>query len=73
MPSLTTWQRLIAQNIDAGELDEKVGQYFQQLSSNEREVVNLDGKVVCETIAKETDKQPHLLALLTSKTNLPIE
>jgi predicted transposase YbfD/YdcC len=73
MPSLTTWQRLIAQNIDASEFDEKVGQYFRQLSSNEREEVNLDGKVVCGTIAKETDKQLHLLALQTSKTNSTLE
>lgn len=34
MPSLSTWQRLLGQNIEATAFDEKVGQYFQTLSSN---------------------------------------
>lgn len=57
MPSLSTWQRLIGGNIDATEFDEKVGGYFQTLSSDEQKLLNLDGKVVCGTRAKETNQQ----------------
>ncbi len=28
MPSLSTWQRLVGQNIEAASFDEKVGEYF---------------------------------------------
>jgi len=73
MPSQSTWQRLIGQNIDASEFDEKVGKYFQSLSSDERKLFNLDGKVVCGTIAKETGRQLHLLALQASETNSVVE
>lgn len=73
MPSLSTWQRLIGQNIDAAEFDEKVGAYFQSLSSGERQLFNLDGKVVCGTTDKETGKQLHLLALQESVTNTVVE
>lgn len=73
MPSQSTWQRLISQNIDAADFDEKVGKYFQSLSRGERQLFNLDGKVVCGTRAKETNKQLHLLALQEAETNSVIE
>ena len=73
MPSQSTWQRLIGENIEATVFDEKVGKYFQALSSEERLLYNLDGKVVCGTIDKETDKQLHLLALQESERNLVVE
>lgn len=73
MPSISTWQRLLGQNVDSTEFDEKVGKYFQSISSEERQLYNLDGKVVCGTIAKETDKQLHLLALQESESNLVVE
>lgn len=73
MPSLSTWQRLLGQNIEAAAFDKKVGQYFQSLSSEEKQLYNLDGKVVCSTIANQTDKQLHLLALQESVANLVIE
>jgi predicted transposase YbfD/YdcC len=73
MPSSSTWQRLIGGNIDAAEFDKKVGKYFQSLSSAERQLYNLDGKVVCGTIAKETSEPLYLLALQEEKTNLVIE
>jgi predicted transposase YbfD/YdcC len=72
MPSLSTWQRLVGQNIEAAVLDEKVGEYFQSLSSEERQLYNLDGKVVCGTIDKLTDGQLHLLALQASSANAVI-
>ncbi len=50
MPSLSTWQRLISANIAVSEFDELVGQYFHSFSSDERELLNLDGK------RKKTDK-----------------
>ena len=62
MPSNSTWQRLLGQNIEAADFDEKIGRSFQSLSCEEREVYNLDGKVVRGTISKETDHQLHLLA-----------
>lgn len=73
MPSQSTWQRLLGQNVDGTELDEKVGKYFQSLSSEERQLYNLDGKVICGTIAKETDNRLHLLALQESESNLVVE
>jgi predicted transposase YbfD/YdcC len=73
MPSQSTWQRLLGQNIEASEFDAKVGEYFQSLSSEQRQLYNLDGKVVCSTIDKETQKQLHLLALQESEENLVIE
>ncbi len=73
MPSQSTWQRLLGQNIEAVDFDEKVGQYFQTLSSAQRQLYNLDGKVVCRTIDKESDNHLHLLALQESRANLVIE
>jgi predicted transposase YbfD/YdcC len=73
MPSISTWQRLLGQNIDSAEFDEKVGKYFQSLSSEEQQLYNLDGKVVCGTISKETNNQLHLLALQESESNLTVE
>ncbi len=73
MPSLSTWQRLISENIAVSEFDELVGQYFHSFSSDERELLNLDGKVVCRAIAKETDKQLHLVALQVSRSNTVVE
>lgn len=73
MPSLSTWQRLLGQNIEATAFDEKVGQYFQTLSCGERQLYNLDGKVVCGTVDNQTDKQLHLLALQESEANVVIE
>jgi predicted transposase YbfD/YdcC len=73
MPSQTTWQRLIGANIDASEFDKKVGKYFQSLSSDERKLFSLEGKVLCRTRDKETAKQLHLLALQEQETNAVIE
>lgn len=73
MPSPSTWQRLIGGNIDASEFDEKVGGYFQSLSSDEQKLFNLDGKVVCGTIDKKTENNTHLLALQESETNLVVK
>jgi predicted transposase YbfD/YdcC len=73
MPSISTWQRLLGQNLESAEFDEKVGQYFQSISSEDRQLYNLDGKVVCGTIDKETDNQLHLLALQESESNLVVE
>ena len=73
MPSFSTWQRLLGQNIEAADFDEKIGRYFQSLSSEERQLYNLDGKVVCGTADSQTEKQLHLLALQESEANLVIE
>ncbi len=72
MPSPSTWQRLIGANIDDSEFDEKVGEYFQSLSSDERGLFNLDGKAVRGSIDKETGKQLHLLALQEHETTLVV-
>lgn len=73
MPSQSTWQRFIGENIDATEVEEKVGNYLESLSCKERQLYNLDGKVLCATQEKETNKQLHLLALQEAETNLVIE
>jgi predicted transposase YbfD/YdcC len=73
MPSNSTWQRLLGQNIEAADFDEKISRYFQSLSSEERQLYNLDGKVVCGTVDSQTDNQLHLLALQESAANLVID
>jgi predicted transposase YbfD/YdcC len=73
MPSNSTWQRLLGQNIEAAEFDKKIGEYFQSLSCQERQLYNLDGKVVCGTKDRRTGNQLHLLALQESERNLVIE
>lgn len=73
MPSQTTWQRLVGANIDATEFDRKVGKYFQAMSLDERELFNLDGKVLCGTRDKQTDRQLYLLALQEERTNAVVE
>lgn len=73
MPSQSTWQRFFGQNIDAAQFDEKICRYFQALGSAERELYNLDGKVVCRSIDKQTNQQLHLLALQESAGNRVVE
>ena len=73
MPSVSTWQRLLRQNIEAAAFDKKVGEYFHSLSCEERVLYNLDGKAVCGAVDNLTDKQLHLLALQESEANLVIE
>ena len=73
MPSVSTWQRLMGQNIDAPAFDKKVGEYFQSIICEERRLYNLDGKVVCGTVDHETGKRLHLLALQEAEANLVIE
>jgi predicted transposase YbfD/YdcC len=73
MPSASTWQRLIGQKIPALELDEKVGAYFQMLSAADRQLYNLDGKVVRGTVAGASPCQLHLLALQEAATNAVVE
>ena len=41
----------------------------RQFPAEAQELLNLDGKVVCGTIAQGTDKQLHLLALQASERN----
>jgi predicted transposase YbfD/YdcC len=72
MPSVSTWQRLVGQNIEAAAFDEKVGEYFQTLSSGEQQLYNLDGKVVCASVDNLTNEQLHLLALQASGANAVI-
>ena len=73
MPSQSTWQRLLGQNIDSRDFDEKIGHYFESLSAEERQLYNMDGKVIRGTTAKETDKQLHLLALQEAELNAVVE
>jgi predicted transposase YbfD/YdcC len=73
MPSASTWQRLLRQHIPAALLDEKVGAYFQALSPAEQRFYNLDGKVLCGTVAAESEQPLHLLALQEATTNAVVE
>ena len=73
MPSASTWQRLLGQNIPAAELDEKVGAYFQALSTPDHQHYNLAGKVVRGTVGGAEEKQLHLLALQERATNAVVD
>lgn len=72
-PSASTWQRWLGQNIPAAVLDEKVGAYFQVLSATDKQLYNLDGKVVCGTVEAASGSQLHLLALQEAATNTVVE
>lgn len=72
MPSASTWQRLLGQHIESVEFDAKVGKYFLSLSREEKQLYNLDGKVIGGTIDAKTDKKLHLLALQEAEANLVI-
>jgi predicted transposase YbfD/YdcC len=69
MPSASTWQRLLGQNIVAAQLDDKVGQYFQAWGAPELSLYNLDGKVVRGTLNEDTQQPLHLLALQAATSN----
>lgn len=74
MPSQSTWQRLVNQNIDEQEFDEQVCLFLRSLSSDEqKQFYNLDGKVVRSAIDKETGKQLYLLGLQESENNLVVD
>ncbi len=73
MPSASTWQRVLGHNLPAPTLEEKVGAFFQALSGAEKELLNLDGKVLCGTVAAESERQLHLLALQEAASNAVIE
>jgi hypothetical protein len=47
--------------------------HHRSLSSAQRQLYNLDGKVVCGSVDKASDNQLHLLALQESEANLVIE
>lgn len=67
MPSASTWQRLLGQQVAAAELDERVAAYFRALSAAERQLYNLDGKVLSGTAEGESGPL-HLLALQEAAT-----
>lgn len=74
MPSITTWQRFVASNIDASEFDRRVCLHLQSLSPPlRRELLNLDGKSACRTIDRKTEKRLHLVALQESGSNRVVE
>jgi len=71
-PHETTWKRFIEKAIEVGEVEKVFGEYLQKMSEDEKELWNLDGKVVCGVKSEETDKQLHLLALQESDKNLTV-
>jgi predicted transposase YbfD/YdcC len=67
-----TWKRMLEKAIDAKQVEEVFGKYLAEMSEDEAEGWNLDGKVVC-SVRSEDDKQLHLLALQESRVNLVVE
>lgn len=71
-PHEVTWKRMLEKAIDAQEVEKVFGKYLAQMSEDEADGWNLDGKVVCG-VRSEDDKQLHLLALQESRVNLVVE
>ncbi len=71
-PHETTWKRFIEKAIDVAEVEKVFGEHLRQMSAEEKDLWNLDGKVVCSVKSEETDKQLHLLALQESEKNLTV-
>lgn len=72
-PHEVTWKRILEKAIEAEEVERVFGEYLLSMSEEEKQLWNLDGKVVCGVKSEETDKQLHLLALQESEVNLVIE
>lgn len=72
-PHEVTWKRILENAIEAVEVEKVFGEYFLSMSEDEKELWNLDGKVVCGVKSEETGNQLHLLALAESGKNLTIE
>lgn len=71
-PHEVTWKRMLEKAIEAEQVEEVFGKYLSEMSEDEAESWNLDGKVVC-SVRSEDDKQLHLLALQESRANLVVE
>ncbi len=72
-PQEVTWKRIVENAIDAAEVEKVFGEYLAAISEEDKQLWNLDGKVVCRVRSEETDRQLHLLALQESEENLVVE
>lgn len=72
-PHEVTWKRFLDNALQAAEVEEVFGEFLRSLSESEKELLNLDGKVLCQIMAEETDRQLHLLALQAAERNLTFE
>ncbi len=72
-PHEVTWKRIVENAIDAAEVEKVFGEYLAAISEEDKQLWNLDGKVVCRVRSEETDRQLHLLALQESEENLVVE
>lgn len=72
-PHEVTVKRILENGMKASEVEEVFGEYLGQMSEDELEQWNIDGKVLCGVKSEETDNQLHLIALQESTKNLVIE
>ena len=71
-PHEVTWKRILENAIQAEEVEKVFGEYLLKMTEDEKQLWNLDGKVVCSVKSEETEKQLHLLALHESEVNLTV-
>jgi predicted transposase YbfD/YdcC len=71
-PHEVTWKRILENAIQAEEVEKIFGEYLLLMTEDEKQLWNLDGKVICSIKSGETDKQLHLLALQESEVNLTV-
>ena len=71
-PHEVTWKRILENAIQAEEVEKVFGEYLLKMTEDEKQLWNLDGKVVCSVKSEETEKQLHLLALQESEVNLTV-
>ncbi len=72
-PHEVTWKRILENAMAASEVEKVFGGYLQAMREEEKNLLNLDGKVLCGIKSEEPDKQLHLLALQESEENLTVE
>ena len=71
-PHEVTWKRILENAIQAEEVEKVFGEYLLLMTEDEKQLWNLDGKVVCSVKSEEPEKQLHLLALQESEVNLTV-
>jgi len=69
-PHEVTWKRILENAPEAAEVEKVFGGYLQAMSREEKNLLNLDGKVLCGVKSEKTNQRLHLPALQESEENL---
>lgn len=71
-PHEVTWKRILENALSTSEVEKVFGSYLQAMNEEDKNLLNLDGKVLCGVKSEETGHQLHLLALQEAEENLTV-